>query len=235
MSGWRDISYPPFPIFPGNYIQVKGAKDNNKITRPANYTEDPLDLLPTWTCQLDDTPVRIKTHEYAKGSRDTTDIRLCEQGDLTPTRHTVRVNVNVTDPNTQAFWLDSIEYASLDSTNLPANEVVRVDSSDPSCTYHDGTWEDRDYANVTKQNGATVSFKFNGTYSLPLSLSFGNLSLSRNLRVTLWNFMAGKSARAGSSGRWTRLLSTRSTMGKSSLSQFQLQNPSRPLIRLGMI
>ncbi|KAK1224315.1 hypothetical protein PQX77_012783 [Marasmius sp. AFHP31] len=149
--------------FEGDYVQVRGAKDNTKISRAANSTHDSLDLLPRYTCQVDGVP--IKTFDYRENIHDTTNNRLCEQAHLTKNGHTLTMNITVKDSNTQVFWLDSIEYAPLNDANL-TQQVIWVDSSDErSCSYHneDGDWKDNLTGNATSLTGASMSFKFNGT------------------------------------------------------------------------
>ncbi|KAL0060153.1 hypothetical protein AAF712_013047 [Marasmius tenuissimus] len=154
--------------FEGDFIQVRGAKDNTRITRsPSNSTYDSLDLLPKYTCQVDNKP--IESINYNDSMYFKTNLVLCQQSRLSKEKHILTMNITVDDPSTQVFWLDSIEYSPLEYGNLE-NEVLKVDSSDrKSCIYHneDRNWQasrgNLSYVNVTDVPGATMSFKFNGT------------------------------------------------------------------------
>ncbi|KAK1224320.1 hypothetical protein PQX77_011134 [Marasmius sp. AFHP31] len=165
--------------FEGDYIQVKGAKDNSKY-RHANATHDSPDDFPRYTCQVDGLP--IEQFVYHTNVTETTNLILCEGAYLSKRNHTLIMTTTVGDKETQVFWLDSIEYAPLDNANL-TNQVVRVDSSDKSCVYFNETgqeWQDGGRANGTGKPRAGMSFKFNGTsvslygQNLPLpGLTFG--------------------------------------------------------------
>ncbi|KAJ8091501.1 hypothetical protein PM082_024419 [Marasmius tenuissimus] len=165
--------------FEGDYIQVKGAKDNSKVSRAPNSTHDSLDLLPKFTCQVDEIPIQLT--EYRDYIHDTTNLILCDQANLPKQKHTLTMNITVGDPKMQVFWLDSIEYSPLDNADL-TKEVVRVDSSDESCSYRNGTgdWKtDLDVLNTTDVTWATMSFKFKGTsvsmygFTLPAATAGG--------------------------------------------------------------
>ncbi|KAK1217443.1 hypothetical protein PQX77_019907 [Marasmius sp. AFHP31] len=161
-SGSASFSF----TFEGEYVQVKGGKDNRNIPRAANST-DPLNLLPKYSCEIDGSPVA--SVDYDTFTYFTTNLVLCEQAHLAKTRHTISMTISVDDPNTQVFWLDSIEYAPLEGASL-TNQVLKVDSSDRSCIYHNDTggWESLEgnfgaLYNGTQMAGTTMSFKFNGT------------------------------------------------------------------------
>ncbi|KAK1221347.1 hypothetical protein PQX77_015848 [Marasmius sp. AFHP31] len=150
--------------FEGDFIQVKGAKDNRKISRPANSTVDSVNSLPKYTCQVDGSS--ISTIDYRPYMYDITNNVLCEAPRLSKGPHTLTMNITLNNPNSQMFWLDSIEYAYLEGADL-SKEVVKIDASDPvSCTYHNdsGAWKgDSGLFNGTGDLGATMSFKFNGS------------------------------------------------------------------------
>ncbi|KAL0061723.1 hypothetical protein AAF712_011440 [Marasmius tenuissimus] len=154
--------------FEGDFVQVRGAKDNSKIPRSfPNSTFDSLDLFPQYRCQIDNQPV--VPVNYSADMYDTTNLVLCEGAHLSKTNHTLVMNVTVDDPSRQVFWLDSIEYSPLSITDL-THQVLKVDSSDIiSCSYHNGSNEwgsiagDFDTTNATLVPGATMSFRFNGT------------------------------------------------------------------------
>ncbi|KAJ8091432.1 hypothetical protein AAF712_013680 [Marasmius tenuissimus] len=156
--------------FEGDFVQVKGAKDNRRIIREPNSTKDSIDLLPKYTCQIDN--ITIGTVQYDPFMYATTNLILCEQARLSKRKHTVTINVTVDDPRTQVFWLDSIEYSPLDTTDVE-QEVLKVKSSDTrSCFYHNETkgWEtwtsqSEDTRLIwTVSPGTTMSFRFNGTF-----------------------------------------------------------------------
>ncbi|KAL0576606.1 hypothetical protein V5O48_005364 [Marasmius crinis-equi] len=149
--------------FEGEFIQVKGAKDNRKISRPENSTSDDMTRLPKYTCQVDGS--NIQTVEYRPFMYDITNNVLCEQSRLSKGKHTLNMTITLGDTNTQTFWLDSLEYAPLENADL-SKEVLKVDGSDPSITYHNdtGSWNtDSKLFNGTGVTGASMSFKFNGT------------------------------------------------------------------------
>ncbi|KAK1234643.1 hypothetical protein PQX77_002146 [Marasmius sp. AFHP31] len=93
---------------------------------------------------------------------------LCEASRLSKGPHTLTMNITLDNPNSQMFWLDSIEYAYLEGADL-SQQVVKVDASDPvSCTYHNdtGAWKVDPsglYYNGTRETGATMNFRFNGS------------------------------------------------------------------------
>ncbi|KAK1215732.1 hypothetical protein PQX77_021652 [Marasmius sp. AFHP31] len=149
--------------FEGDFIQVKGAKDNRKISRPSNSTDDSVDSLPKYTCQVDGSA--IETVDYRPYMYDITNNVLCEASHLSKSPHNLTVNITLDNPNSQMFWLDSIEYAYLEEADL-SKEVVKIDASDPTCTYHNttGAWDGTSgLFNGTGVTGATMSFKFNGS------------------------------------------------------------------------
>ncbi|KAK1217442.1 hypothetical protein PQX77_019906 [Marasmius sp. AFHP31] len=152
--------------FEGEYVQVKGGKGNRNTPHPANST-DPLNLLPKYSCEIDGRP--FASVNYSTFTYFITNLVLCEQAHLAKTRHTISMTISVADPKTQVFWLDSIEYAPLEGASL-TNQVLKVDSSDRSCIYHNDTggWESLEgnfgaLYNGTQMAGTTMSFKFNGT------------------------------------------------------------------------
>ncbi|KAL0059569.1 hypothetical protein AAF712_013683 [Marasmius tenuissimus] len=153
--------------FEGDYIQVKGAKDNRRIVREPNSTTDSADLLPKYTCQIDDIP--IGTFPYELYMYATTNLVLCEQARLSRKNHTVTIDVTVDNPKTQMFWLDSIEYGPLDTVDL-TQETLKVMSGDTrnSIYYNEtGNWNVGTAGNQfiwTDFPGATMSFRFNGTF-----------------------------------------------------------------------
>ncbi|KAK1218868.1 hypothetical protein PQX77_018429 [Marasmius sp. AFHP31] len=153
--------------FEGDFIQVKGAKDNRKVSRPLNSTLDSLDTLPKYTCQVDN--FSIQKVDYHLYMYDITNNVLCEASRLSKGPHTLTMNITLPNPNSQMFWLDSIEYAYLEGTDL-SKEVVKIDASDPvSCTYQNdtGAWQedvgDSRLFNQTGKTGATMTFRFNGS------------------------------------------------------------------------
>ncbi|KAK1224314.1 hypothetical protein PQX77_012782 [Marasmius sp. AFHP31] len=151
--------------FEGDFVQVRGAKDNMRISRSPNNQNDSLDLLPRYACQIDNRP--IEAVNYSESMYFKTNLVLCQQS-LSKGKHTLTMNITVDDPSKQVFWLDSIEYSPLDSAALK-NEVLKVDSSDQSCIYHneENSWRsdrgDFTSVNTTNYPGATMSLKFNGT------------------------------------------------------------------------
>ncbi|KAJ8091536.1 hypothetical protein PM082_024457 [Marasmius tenuissimus] len=152
--------------FQGEYVQIRGAKDNSRIPPPPNSTLDQLELFPKYTCQVDGRPIPPNPYKYSKYM--TTNLVLCEGSHLSKTNHTISMNISVNNPDTQTFWLDSIEYAAPDGVNL-TNSVVKVDSRDTSCVYHNntGSWQTLSGdisigdSNVTGVVGGSMSFKFN--------------------------------------------------------------------------
>ncbi|KAL0057647.1 hypothetical protein AAF712_015707 [Marasmius tenuissimus] len=78
------------------------------------------------------------------------------------------MDITLNNPKDQIFWVDSIEYSPLDSANI-TKQVLKVDSSDSSCFYSNGSNEwriaegDFNTVNWTITPNATMSFKFNGT------------------------------------------------------------------------
>ncbi|KAL0063146.1 hypothetical protein AAF712_009936 [Marasmius tenuissimus] len=154
--------------FEGDFVQVRGAKDNHNIRAPfSSPLFDLLSLFPNYTCQIDGEPIGYV--EYSNFTYFTTNLVLCQRAHLSKRNHTLTMNITVNKPDNQVFWLDSIEYHPMENTNL-TTEVLKVDSSDPrSCFYHnaDSDWEVSDgnltSVNMTRKSSATMSFKFNGT------------------------------------------------------------------------
>ncbi|KAK1229999.1 hypothetical protein PQX77_006923 [Marasmius sp. AFHP31] len=151
--------------FEGDFVQVRGAKDNMRISRSPNNPYDSLDLLPKYACQIDNRP--IEAFNYSDYMYFQTNLVLCQQS-LSKGKHTLTMNITVDDPRKQVFWLDSIEYSPLESAALK-DEVLKVDSSDQSCTYQNKeySWYNMTgnftMVNATNKEGATMSLKFNGT------------------------------------------------------------------------
>ncbi|KAL0574076.1 hypothetical protein V5O48_007885 [Marasmius crinis-equi] len=149
--------------FEGEFVQVRGAKENHRINRPQNVTSDNTTALAKWTCQVDGSS--IKTTPYRTFMYDMTNNMLCEQSRLSRGPHTLTLNVTIDDPNSQIWWLDKIEYTPLPTANL-ANEVLKIDGSDPSVQYDNGTGNWLSIAglfNGTGTTGASMSLQFNGT------------------------------------------------------------------------
>ncbi|KAK1222435.1 hypothetical protein PQX77_014720 [Marasmius sp. AFHP31] len=134
--------------FEGDYIQVRGARDNRKIPPPSNDTGfDSQNDFPEFTCQIDNEfepfPRYATYYKYY-----ITNVPLCEKANLSKGRHTLTMTITINDPSRQVFWLDSIEYSPLPTADL-TKEVLREYSNDP-----------RSWMNTAN---ATMSFKFSGT------------------------------------------------------------------------
>ncbi|KAF9260634.1 hypothetical protein L218DRAFT_565684 [Marasmius fiardii PR-910] len=150
--------------FEGEFVQVRGSKDNRKITRPKGVVVDDSTQLAKWTCSIDGD--QIQSGYYYAEIFDVTHNMLCEQSHLSRTLHTLSVNVTLDDPTTQMFWLDKIEYAPLPGANL-AQEVIKFDASDPSIQFDNstGAWISlSDLFNATGTTGASASVNFNALY-----------------------------------------------------------------------
>ncbi|KAL0057362.1 hypothetical protein AAF712_016000 [Marasmius tenuissimus] len=134
--------------FEGDYIQVRGARDNQRIPPPSNDTGSYSQSdFPEFTCQIDsDFEPFPQYATYYKFY--TTNIPLCEKANLSDGRHTLKMTITINDPSRQIFWLDSIEYSPLTTADL-TNEVLRVYSTDPSSWMHTAN--------------AVISFRFSGT------------------------------------------------------------------------
>ncbi|KAL0563112.1 hypothetical protein V5O48_018964 [Marasmius crinis-equi] len=148
--------------FEGEFIQVKGAKDNRKISRPANSTSDDPSKLPKYTCQVDGG--NTSHVEYLSNMYWITNNVLCEQSRLSKGNHTLTMTITLSDTDAQTFWLDSLEYAPLEGADL-SKEVLKIDASDPNIIYQNstGSWDPSGVYNGTNVNGASMSLKFNGT------------------------------------------------------------------------
>ncbi|KAK7039091.1 hypothetical protein VNI00_010261 [Paramarasmius palmivorus] len=142
--------------FEGEFVQARGAFDNRKTP----LARQPLQFA-QWFCQVDghnmsyyETPeVQVKTH-----------VVLCEQEALTLGQKHI-LNLTVINPDTQMLWVDEIEYQPVDGANLQ-NEVLKVDSSDPSVTYRNssGEWDTfMDICNFTSLTGSIAELSFTGT------------------------------------------------------------------------
>ncbi|KAK1225858.1 hypothetical protein PQX77_011186 [Marasmius sp. AFHP31] len=166
MSGTNSLKAGFTFHFEGDFIQIKGAKDNRKISRPSNSTIDSVDSLPKYTCQVDG--FSVPAIGYRPLIYEVTNNVLCEVDRLSKGPHTLTMNITLDNPNTQIFWLDSIEYAYLEGVDL-SREVVKIDGSDSvSCIYHNetGSWQNDPGSNLfngTGITGASMSFKFNGS------------------------------------------------------------------------
>ncbi|KAJ8091970.1 hypothetical protein AAF712_015594 [Marasmius tenuissimus] len=133
--------------FEGDYIQVRGARDNRKIPPPNDTGLDRPNDFPEFTCQIDNELEPFPRYAtYYKFY--TTNVPLCEKANLSKGRHTLTMTIMINDPNRQVFWLDSIEYSPLPTADL-TKEITRVYSNDP-----------RSWMNTTS---ASISFRFNGT------------------------------------------------------------------------
>ncbi|KAK1215727.1 hypothetical protein PQX77_021647 [Marasmius sp. AFHP31] len=198
--------------FEGDFIQIKGAKDNRKISRPSNSTFDSVDSLPKYTCQVDGSS--IQTVNYLPYMYDITNNVLCEASRLSKGPHTLTMNITLDNPNLQMFWLDSIEYAYLEGADL-SQQVIKIDASDPvGCTYRNdtGVWKADPsglYYNGTMETGATMSLRFNGVFYLdPLvSVSYSSSIILANppqgSSVSLYSINAGSERDWGrASGRY---------------------------------
>ncbi|KAL0573736.1 hypothetical protein V5O48_008212 [Marasmius crinis-equi] len=152
--------------FEGEFIQVKGAKDNRRISHSENSELDDISRLPTYMCQVDGSP--IEHVNYESDIYETTNNVLCEQAHLSKGNHTLIMTIMLNDTSTQTFWLDSLEYAPLENADL-SKEVLKIDASDPSITFHNdsGSWRTdggtSKLFNYTAVPGASMSLKFNAT------------------------------------------------------------------------
>ncbi|KAI3604429.1 hypothetical protein WG66_008444 [Moniliophthora roreri] len=147
-------------------FEVWGAKDTRKISRNSTNVDDDLTKLPGWKCFVDGN--EIPRINYLTNIEQITNNLLCELSGLSAGPHTVTVNVTIDDPNTQTFWFDKLEYLPMEDVKLDG-EVIRIDSSDSSIRYDNGTgnWIERPAAtpisNSTDVPGESLSFRFNGT------------------------------------------------------------------------
>ncbi|KAK1225859.1 hypothetical protein PQX77_011187 [Marasmius sp. AFHP31] len=143
----------------GDFVQVKGAKDVRQGSRPVDNTNS----LPKYTCKVDGS--NIQNVSYFNYLYAITNNVLCEGTRLSPGQHTLTMNVTLTDADAQKFWLDSIEYAYPEGTDV-SREVVKVDASDANCVYHNETraWMGTaGLSNGTGTVGAWMTFRFNGS------------------------------------------------------------------------
>ncbi|KAL0061003.1 hypothetical protein AAF712_012176 [Marasmius tenuissimus] len=139
--------------FEGDFVQVRGAK----------HSQDPP---PIFTCKVDNNS--IDSNGYNSDIYVTTNLVLCEKGLLSKGRHTLTMDITISDPAKQVFWLDSIEYSPLDNADL-TKQTLKVDWSETqSCSYDNktGQWKamrgDFDLGVQTRELNATMSLKFNG-------------------------------------------------------------------------
>ncbi|ESK88226.1 hypothetical protein Moror_5496 [Moniliophthora roreri MCA 2997] len=176
--------------FEGEFIQIRGAKDNRKMPHDPNFPYDNVTLLPKWTCEIDGGAM---THyRYSNYSYYITDTILCEQGFLSRQKHTLNFTVIIDNSDTQIFWLDKIEYKPLEDASVE-QEVLKIDSSDSSIRYDNSSqgWyvdgngdpEDGMLLNATGTSGSTLSFSFTGTgvslYSFNEGTDFRRKSTAR--------------------------------------------------------
>ncbi|KAK7049990.1 hypothetical protein VNI00_005421 [Paramarasmius palmivorus] len=149
--------------FEGEFVQVRGIKDNRFNNPMGKAIDDNITTLAKWTCQVDGGAMPVIS--YWSDYNAITDMVLCEQGRLSHDPHTVTVNVVIDDPNAQTFWVDRIEYTPLPNANLD-NTLLKIDASDSSIRYDNttGAWNAVDlWGNGTFEIGSSFSFQFNGT------------------------------------------------------------------------
>ncbi|KAK7030982.1 hypothetical protein VNI00_010209 [Paramarasmius palmivorus] len=153
--------------FEGEFIQIRGAKDNRKLPPdPELFPLENVTLLAKWSCQVDGGA--ITRYSYYNDTNYMTHAVLCEQGHLSRQKHTLNLTVIIDDPDTQMFWVDEIEYQPFDGADLQ-NEVLKIDSSDPSIRYDNssrGWYTDGGLGimlNSTGSAGSTMTISFTGT------------------------------------------------------------------------
>ncbi|KAK7049992.1 hypothetical protein VNI00_005423 [Paramarasmius palmivorus] len=149
--------------FQGEFVQVRGIKDNRFSNPNGRAISDNVTTLAKWSCQVDGGA--MPTIPYWRNYNAITDRVLCEQGRLSHDPHTVTVNVVIDDPSAQMFWVDRIEYTPLPNANLD-NMTMKIDGSDSSIQYDNttGAWLSVGMlGNATAQTGSSVSVRFNGT------------------------------------------------------------------------
>ncbi|KAK7060935.1 hypothetical protein VNI00_000668 [Paramarasmius palmivorus] len=162
--------------FEGTFVQVRGAKDNRNI--PATASDPSQDnvkatVFPDWNCEVDG---QMATSYYYQSSRyATTDNILCDQAHLQPGSHTLTVTAIISDPSTQMFWFDRIEYAPLPDAALEG-EIMKIDASDPSVRYDNstGSWKDGGLVTETRVTGLTATVNFNATSITLFGYNFGS-------------------------------------------------------------
>jgi hypothetical protein len=151
-------------LLTGTFVQVRGAKDNRNI--PATASDPSQDnvkgtVFPNWNCEVDG---QMATNYFYQSSRYAiTDNILCDQANLQPGSHTLTVTAIISDPSTQMFWFDRIEYAPLPDAALEG-EVMKIDASDSSVRYDNstGSWKDGGLVIETRVPGLTATVDFNG-------------------------------------------------------------------------
>ncbi|KAK7039095.1 hypothetical protein VNI00_010266 [Paramarasmius palmivorus] len=154
--------------FEGEFIQVRGAKDNPKLPPDPDLVPfENVTLLAKWSCTVDGDAITPLSH--LDDTSYMTHIVLCEQGFLSRKKHTLNRTVFIEDPDTQMFWVDEIEYQPLEVADLQ-NEILKINSSDSSVEYHNESkmWFPDPQNIMYNQTGttgitATLSFTRMGT------------------------------------------------------------------------
>ncbi|KAK7051257.1 hypothetical protein VNI00_004757 [Paramarasmius palmivorus] len=154
--------------FEGGFIQVWGAKETRNTVQNTTIIDDDLTRLASWKCLVDGD--EIPRINYLTNVDQITNNLLCEASGLASGTHVLTVDVAIGNSTTQVFWFDKIEYVPPDWQDSGLEgEILKIDSSDPSIRYDNGTgsWQERPagglIANTTDVAGESLSFKFNGT------------------------------------------------------------------------
>jgi hypothetical protein len=114
---------------------------------------------PSWVCLVDN--INVTTFP-PRSNFSANHFLLCDSNPLSDGQHTITLQATIRN-NTMTFWFDDLLYLPSPSMSLYSSLII-VDASDPAIQYGPAWTIMKAIGMTTIQQGAKMTFDFNGVY-----------------------------------------------------------------------